>query len=105
MQSTASATSTTTSSSKDGATRIDEQLQQLAKTETRAHGAGALFVAEGVPPKYIPLDEIQPPRFREVFAKTWSDEGGKSAFTVLLDDGKFHVVKVALDPTTTSEAS
>ena len=81
----------------DGATRIDEQLQHLARVETRARGAGALFVAEGVPAKYVPLDEIQPPRFREVFAKTSAADGGKSAFTVLLDDGKFHVVKVTLD--------
>ena len=88
---------------KDGATRIDEQLQKLARAETIARGAGALFVAEGVPPKYVPLDEIQPPRFREVFAKTWAEEKGKSAFTVLLDAGNFHVVKVALHPRETSD--
>ena len=79
-------------------TRIDEELQRLTRAATREQGPGALFVAEGVPPKYVPLDEVQPPRFREVFARTWAQEGGKSAFAVLLDDGRFHVVKVALEP-------
>ena len=74
---------------------LQGEIADLAVLQTLQHGAGALWVSKASKrPAYLSIDKFQPPAFREAFQKTWDEDGEKSAFMVLQDEGNLHVMKV-----------
>ena len=78
---------------------VDAHIADFALLQTKAHGAGVLWVAPGAQPEYRPMDRVEPPAFREMVQKTWDQEHHDHALVVLHQDRQLHVVKVpkALD--------
>ena len=79
---------------------IDAALAQLARSETRRVGPGALFVvAKGAttaappPPTYVTMEQIQPVAFRQTLQKTAAENSG--SYVVITDTRHLHVVRVA----------